>query len=89
MGWKLNQSQSSEMETKIKQQTNSGNNNNEVSEIERLEIFIPEEPKRSLDEVILSSSVFSRLKIALNRILYHEKLYEEWNLKKLILMVVG
>lgn len=58
-------------------------NSNVISEMDRLEIFTPEKPRRSLDEVILSPLVRSRLETALNRIRYHDKLYEEWNLKKI------
>ena len=86
--WKKITNPSPSLKTKSLQEErqnspNSNNNQQEVSEMDRLEIFTPEEPRRSLDEVILSSSVYSRLETTLNKIRYHHKLYEEWNLKKI------
>jgi SpoVK/Ycf46/Vps4 family AAA+-type ATPase len=52
-------------------------------EMERLETFVPETPIRSLEDLIVSEVVRNRLEAALNRIRYHEKLYDTWNLKKI------
>ncbi len=45
--------------------------------------FIPEKPIRHFEDIILSSTVRIRIETALNRIRYHDKLYNEWNLKKI------
>lgn len=55
----------------------------ESPEMERLETFVPEIPTRSLDDLIVSGAVRSRIEAALNRIRYHDKLYNTWNLKKI------
>ncbi len=49
----------------------------------RLEQFVPEEPKRRLEDLVVSDAVMARIKTALNRITYHEILYHQWNLKKI------
>ncbi|BDA67184.1 hypothetical protein CAL7716_013500 [Calothrix sp. PCC 7716] len=54
--------------------------NNEVT---RTEVFIPQIPQRNLDDVILPKITRERIEAALNRIRYHDKLYNEWNLKKI------
>lgn len=51
--------------------------------IERMEVFIPQVPQRNLDDVILPKTTRERIEAALNRIRYHDKLYSEWNLKKI------
>ncbi len=51
------------------------------TEISRMEIFVPEEPNRCFNDLILSSSVKKRLEAALNRIQFHDELYHKWNLK--------
>jgi SpoVK/Ycf46/Vps4 family AAA+-type ATPase len=59
------------------------NNEEENPGIETIERFIPESPKRSLDDLIVSTSIRNKIEIALNRIQYHDKLYNEWNLKSI------
>ncbi|BAZ24929.1 AAA ATPase central domain-containing protein [Kalymmatonema gypsitolerans NIES-4073] len=54
--------------------------NNDVT---RTEVFIPQTPQRNLDDVILPKITRERIEAALNRIRYHDKLYNEWNLKKI------
>lgn len=54
-------------------------NNNELN---RLENFIPEEPHRTLSDLVVSPSVRARIETAINRIRYHDVLYNKWNLKK-------
>jgi SpoVK/Ycf46/Vps4 family AAA+-type ATPase len=49
----------------------------------RLENFIPESPRRSLDDIVLPDSVREQIHSALNQIQYRDKLYNEWNLKKI------
>jgi SpoVK/Ycf46/Vps4 family AAA+-type ATPase len=51
------------------------------TEISRMEMFVPEEPNRCFDDLILPISVKERLKAALNRIQFHDILYHQWNLK--------
>ena len=55
----------------------------EPPEMERLGAFVPEIPARSLNDLIVSKSVRGRIEAALNRIQYHDKLYNDWNLKKI------
>lgn len=52
-------------------------------ELSTMETFVHKKPSRSLDNLILSSTTRSRIETALNRIRYHDKLYEDWNLKKI------
>lgn len=52
------------------------------NDIMRTEVFIPQTPQRNLDDVILPKITRERIEAALNRIRYHDKLYNEWNLKK-------
>ena len=52
------------------------------SDLSRMESFTPESPRRSLSDVVLPDSVRERIHSALNQIQYREKLYNEWNLKK-------
>ena len=71
-----------------KNQETIPNQTNEVfssaeTEISRMEIFVPEEPKRSLKDLILPSSTRERLKTALNRINFHDVLYHKWNLESI------
>lgn len=51
--------------------------------MERMEVFIPETPRRNLDDVILPKITKERIEAALNRIRYHDKLYNEWNLQSI------
>jgi SpoVK/Ycf46/Vps4 family AAA+-type ATPase len=54
----------------------------EISELERMEIFVPEVPSRCLDDLIVPLSLRTRIDAALNRIRFHDVLYNQWNLKK-------
>lgn len=51
--------------------------------LERMETFIAEEPIRSMDDLIVSSTVRNRIETTLNRLRFHDVLYNEWNLKKI------
>lgn len=51
--------------------------------LERMEIFIAEDPIRSMDNLIVSSNVRNRIESTLNRIRFHDVLYNQWNLKKI------
>jgi len=55
----------------------------QISDMTRLENFIPESPRRSLDDIVLTASVREQIQSALNQIQYRDKLYNEWNLKKI------
>jgi SpoVK/Ycf46/Vps4 family AAA+-type ATPase len=46
-----------------------------------LESFVAESPKRNLDDLIVSAAVRARINTALARICFHERLYNEWNLR--------
>lgn len=50
---------------------------------DRLETFIPEPASRCLSDLIVPSNVRAKIEVVLNRIRYHDKLYHEWNLKKI------
>ena len=54
-----------------------------TAEMSRLDNFVPQVPKRDLKDVVLSDAVMTRIEAALNRIRYHDKLYNEWNLKQI------
>jgi SpoVK/Ycf46/Vps4 family AAA+-type ATPase len=51
--------------------------------LSRMENFVPESPRRSLSDVVLPDSVAEQIYSALNQIQHREKLYNEWNLKKI------
>jgi SpoVK/Ycf46/Vps4 family AAA+-type ATPase len=55
----------------------------DAPEMGKIETFIPETPVRSLEDLIVSKSVYTRIETALNKISYHDKLYNGWNLKKI------
>lgn len=64
------------------QETNENGLKSESSEMNRMETFLTETPIRNMNDLIVPSNVKKQLEIAMNRIRYHEVLYEEWNLKK-------
>ncbi len=70
-----------ELHSSVKDTTDSEKSESEISKMMR--DFIPEEPIRHFDDLIVSATVRSRIETALNRIRYHNKLYNEWNLKKI------
>ncbi|NUL02177.1 ATP-binding protein [Streptomyces lunaelactis] len=45
--------------------------------------FIPEQPRRSLDEVILPDTVRQRVELALDLVAHHTLLYDTWNLRSI------
>jgi SpoVK/Ycf46/Vps4 family AAA+-type ATPase len=55
----------------------------ETTEMNRMEMFIPETPQRAIEDLIVPPNVRSRIETALNRIRYHDVLYYQWNLKKI------
>ena len=61
------------------EQSDEINNNQEM---QRLENFVPESPHRSLEDVILPQHTLTMVHSALNKVRFHKKLYEEWNLIK-------
>lgn len=63
--------------------TSVNSSTSETPEIARMEMFVPETPTRSIDDLILPPNVRNRIETVLNRIRYHEVLYLEWNLKKI------
>ncbi|ATB32109.1 ATP-binding protein [Melittangium boletus] len=54
----------------------------EAAKRERMEMFTPMEPRRRLDNLIVSKSVQEQISSALSRIHHHQTLYEEWGLKE-------
>ncbi|MEM8779369.1 MAG: ATP-binding protein [Cyanobacteria bacterium P01_G01_bin.49] len=74
-GWK--QKSTATMEPTIEAKTQP-----DTSAMEQIEVFKPEQPTRSLDELIVPANVRSQIEVALNRIRYHKVLYYEWNLRK-------
>ncbi len=65
------------------EQTPTNNSSEKTTEINRMEMFIPENPQKSLDNLIIPSTVKNRIDTALNRIKYHDILYEQWDLKSI------
>lgn len=65
------------------EQTPANNSSEKTTEINRMKMFIPEEPQKSLDNLIVPSTVRNRIDTALNRIKYHDTLYDQWNLKSI------
>lgn len=65
------------------EQTPTNNSSDKNTEINRMEMFIPEEPQKSLNDLIVPSTVKNRIDTALNRIKYHDILYHKWNLKSI------
>lgn len=63
--------------------TVSSDTSSESSQIQRMEIFVPETANRSLNDLIVSTKVKTQIETALNSIRYHDVLYHEWNLKKI------
>ena len=55
----------------------------EFSLSDRMDIFIAEDPIKRMDDLIVSSNVRNQIQTALNRLRFHEVLYNEWNLKKI------
>jgi SpoVK/Ycf46/Vps4 family AAA+-type ATPase len=45
--------------------------------------FIPRQPLRSMNDLVLPAPVRSRIELALRQIDYHKTLYLDWNLKKI------
>lgn len=67
---------------------NEENEDNDIQKLdkkerERLDIFMPEEPIYSFENLIVSNDTMTQINTALNKIKYHKKLYEDWNLKKI------
>jgi SpoVK/Ycf46/Vps4 family AAA+-type ATPase len=52
------------------------------AQTDRVEQFVPESPRRSIDDLVMNDTVSSRLQAALNQIRFHHVLYDEWNLQK-------
>lgn len=57
--------------------------NSDSSPSEREEMFTPENPRRTLDEVILPAEVRARIEAVIHRVKNHKKLYEEWGLEEI------
>jgi len=57
--------------------------NQDKTGINQIETFTPKHPIRSLQNLVLPDVTRKRLEAALNQIQYHDKLYNEWNLKKI------
>lgn len=85
-GWPIESAKSESTISKDKKTENNSTVNGskpEMPEMERLEMFIPEAPKRKIDDLIVPTIVRERIETALNCIRYHDVLYYEWNLKKI------
>lgn len=50
---------------------------------DRIELFIVEQPIRSLDDLIVSPSTRQQIDNLLAKVLYHRELYEDWDLQKI------
>jgi SpoVK/Ycf46/Vps4 family AAA+-type ATPase len=89
-GWEKQKSTNTKIEeikttnsNNFPEQTPTNNSSDKTTEINRMEMFIPEEPQRSLDDLIVPSTVKNKIDTALNRIKYHDILYYQWNLKSI------
>jgi SpoVK/Ycf46/Vps4 family AAA+-type ATPase len=54
----------------------------EAPEMGRLEMFVPEVPRRGLGDLVVPDAVRARIETALSRVRHHHVLYHEWNLKR-------
>lgn len=65
--------------------TDNGLNKPEYSKEETSTVanFAPRNPLKSIEDLVVSSVVRGRIETALNRIRFHDVLYNEWNLKSL------
>ena len=85
-GWTIESAkpESTRLKDKKTEKNSSVNgSNSEKPELARLEMFTPEAPNRKFNDLIVPQIVRERIHTALNRILYHDVLYHEWNLKKI------
>ncbi|MEH2359573.1 ATP-binding protein [Nostoc sp.] len=85
-GWSIESKTSESTTLKVKKPDNNSTvnaANPETPELARLEMFTPEAPNRKFNDLIVPPIVRERIQTALNRILYHKELYEDWNLKKI------
>lgn len=80
-GWKIEPAKSTDKNTE--NNSTIDGSKPEIPDMEQLEMFIPEAPKRKIDDLIVPTIVRERIETALNRIRYHDVLYHEWNLKKI------
>lgn len=82
-GWKEQSSYTSvPKRSEEKTQEQEAESNTESSEMNRLEIFIPEEPQHNLDDLVVSLAIRMQIEVALNQIHFHDILYYQWNLQK-------
>lgn len=81
--WKIIPQKTESSNQTTEKPTDSPNNEEEKnSPIQQMMgTFIPEKPQRRIEDLIISTSVRKQLETALNRIQFHEVLYEQWNLK--------
>ncbi|MBX9392076.1 ATP-binding protein [Streptomyces sp. TRM72054] len=61
----------------------SGDFEQEGGTDDRAPAFVPEQPLRSLDEVILPDTVRQRVELALDLVEHHTLLYDTWNLRSI------
>lgn len=54
----------------------------DAPEPDRMDMFTPRLPRRSLEDLVVTDAVRKRIETSLNRIRYHKVLYDEWNLRK-------
>jgi SpoVK/Ycf46/Vps4 family AAA+-type ATPase len=81
--WRTQKSQRARQQNGQKQPDTSANSPSDQPEdlTERMAIFKPEQPKRSLADLVLNASTERQLRTALAKIQYHDKLYHEWGLE--------
>ena len=85
-GWSIESKTSESTTLKVKKPDNNSTvngSNPEKSELARLEMFTPETPNRKFNDLIVPQIVRDQIETALNRIRYHDELYDKWNLKKI------
>jgi SpoVK/Ycf46/Vps4 family AAA+-type ATPase len=78
--WKANTKNSTNSNS-----TSSANGSKEGPEelTGRMSLFTPQEPRRRLDDLVLTAETDRQLRTALAKIQYHDKLYREWGLESI------
>jgi SpoVK/Ycf46/Vps4 family AAA+-type ATPase len=75
LGWKRQEPMPSEPEPETEAAP-------ERPRLEAVEMFKPELPRRSFRDLVVPPAVRARIEAALSRIVHHETLYHQWNLRK-------
>lgn len=80
IGW---QKQPKSTETSMVSNNSAFSKEEELPNMGQVEQFVPEQPIRTLEELVIPITVRTRIEAALNRIQFHDILYNQWNLRKI------